>query len=75
VITAGTEVGWLWAGSLATGIVLEVRPERHEIISKGKRIVRNGSTEDPALVIQHTSGSLVLKLAHEVQALNKARSQ
>jgi hypothetical protein len=69
MITTGTEVGWMWAESLATGVVLEIHPNRHEIISKGKHIVRNGTAEDPVLVIQHSKGSLVLKLAHEVQKL------
>lgn len=67
----GSAVGWKWAGSIATGIVLEAYPRRHEITSKGKRIVRNGTPQDPALVIQHSKGSLVLKLAHEVQQLQK----
>ena len=70
MISISSEVGWLWAGSLATGVVLEVRTERHEIISKGKHIVRNGTKKDPALVIKHTKGSLVLKLSHEVQELS-----
>jgi len=70
MIQIGSEVGWLWVGSLASGVVLEIYPERHEIISKGKRITRNGTKKDPALVIQHTKGSTVLKLLHEVQELD-----
>ncbi len=69
MIQAGSEVGWVWAGSLATGTVVSVHHHRHEIITKGKRIIRNGKPDDPALVIRHTSGTLVLKLAHEVQDL------
>ncbi|MEO5950623.1 MAG: HVA1 family protein [Candidatus Saccharimonadales bacterium] len=67
----GSEVGWLWIGSLTTGVIKEIHPNRHEIISKGKLIVRNGTMEDPALVIMHSNGSLVLKLQHEVQELRK----
>jgi Hypervirulence associated proteins TUDOR domain len=70
MITIDSEVGWLWVGALVTGTVLEVHPERHEIISKGKHIARNGTPDDPALVIRHASGSLVLKLQHEVQELS-----
>jgi hypothetical protein len=70
MITIGSEVGWLWAGSLVRGIVQEIYPTRHEIESRGKRILRNGTPEDPALVIKHHKGSLVLKLSHEVQALS-----
>ena len=69
MINVGSEVGWPWLGSIATGVVLEIHPRRHEIISKGKIIVRNGSQEDPALVIKHPKGSVVIKLLHEVQLL------
>ena len=70
MIQVGSEVGWLWAGSLATGVVIAIYPNRFEIISKGKRIVRNGTKQDPALVIKHAKGSTVLKLSHEVQELS-----
>ena len=72
MIQIGTVVGWLWTSSLATGVVLEIHPNRYEIISKGKRIVRNGTQEDPALVIKHAKGSFVLKLSHEVQEISRA---
>ena len=70
MIEVGDEVGWLWIGSLTTGFVLEIHPSRHEIISKGKHIARNGSKDDPSLVIRHKNGSLVLKLLHEVQKIS-----
>ena len=66
MIIVGVEVGWLWAGSLAIGTVQEIHCCRHEILIKGKRIVRNGTVTDPTLVIEHSKGSLVLKLQHEV---------
>lgn len=69
MIQIGSEVGWLWMNSLTTGTVIEVHATRHEIISKGKRIVRNGTKQDPSLVIKHAKGSLVLKLSREVQEL------
>ena len=71
MIQIGSEVGWLWASSLATGIVLEIHPDRHEIISNGKHIVRNGTKNDPAVVIKHSKGSLVIKLSHEIQEVYK----
>ena len=71
MIQIGSEVGWLWASSLTTGVVLEIHPDRHEIISKGKHIVRNGTKKDPAVVIKHSKGSLVLKLSHEIQEVYK----
>ncbi|NCU43947.1 DUF2945 domain-containing protein [Candidatus Saccharibacteria bacterium] len=72
MIQVGSEVGWLWANSLATGVVLEIYQEKHEIITKGKRIVRKGTKKDPAVVIKHAKDSLVLKLAHEVQEIYTA---
>ncbi len=70
MIQVGSEVGWLWASSLASGVVQEIHPTRHEITTGGKRIIRNGTNEDPAIVIKHTKGSLVLKLLHEIQELS-----
>ncbi len=71
MIAVGTPVGWRWFNGLATGIVVEVHPTRHEIISKGKRFVRNGSKDDPAIVIiADNKSALVLKLVHEVQILD-----
>lgn len=72
MIKVGSEVGWPWMSSLAIGVVLEIYHNRHEIISKGKHIVRNGTEQDPALVIKHGKGSLVLKLLHEVQELSNS---
>ena len=74
MIKVGSEVGWLWVGSLVSGRVIEIHPNRHEILTKGKYIVRNGSINDPALVILHSKGSLVLKLEHEVQLISKEPS-
>jgi len=59
----------MWVGNPTVGTVLEIYPNRHEIISKGKHIVRNGTPKDPVLLIKHSKGSLVLKLLHEVQEL------
>ena len=70
MIKIGSEVSWIWGNGLATGIVQEIHPNRHQIISKGKLIVRNDTINDPAIVIKHPKGSLVLKLSHEVQQIN-----
>lgn len=63
----GDQVGWQWGSGIATGTVLELRPERTQIESKGKVITRNGQSDDPAVIIQGDNGSTVIKLAHEVQ--------
>lgn len=67
----GDEVGWRWGEGIATGVVVSVHTERTEIISKGSRIVRKGSTENPAVIIDHKSGNQVLKLASELQIINE----
>ena len=72
MIQIGSEVGWSWMGSVATGVVLQICPFRSEIVSKGKHIVRNGTELDPALIIRHSKGASVLKLSHEVQELKVA---
>lgn len=67
----GDEVGWHWGEGIATGIVVSVHTERTEIISKGSRIVRKGSSENPAVIIDHKSGNQVLKLASELQIIGQ----
>jgi hypothetical protein len=74
MIHIGSEVGWLWLSSLTTGVVLEIYPNQHKIVFKGKRITRNRTEKDPALVIQHSKGSMVLKLLHEVQELSSHKN-
>jgi hypothetical protein len=72
MIKKGSAVGWQWGSGIATGVVTEIHHARHEITSKGKVIARNGTNDDPAVVIKHDGGSLVIKLAHELQELHKS---
>ena len=53
-------------------VVVFWRFERKIILSKGKTIVRVGSEDNPALVINHKSGNKVLKLFSEVQVTEKS---
>ena len=66
-LKVGDEVGWLWANGLAIGKVKEIHATKHSIVSKGKTITRNGKPDDPAVVIEHKRGNLVIKLYHELQ--------
>jgi len=63
----GDHVAWQWGSGLAQGTVQSVHHDRTQIESKGKTIVRNGTPDNPALIIKHESGTPVLKLASEVQ--------
>lgn len=65
-LRVGDWVAWKWAAGMAEGRLLSINPERTVISSKGKKIVRNGTSENPALVIGHTSGTKVLKLRSEI---------
>jgi hypothetical protein len=70
-IKKGDSVAWQWGNGLAEGTVKEVHTSRVEIESKGKKVVRNGTADNPAIIINHKSGNPVLKLQSEVQQTNK----
>jgi hypothetical protein len=66
-IRSGTSVRWKWGSSWAEGTVTEVHHDRVTRTTKGEKVTRNGSDEDPAYVIQQDDGTVVLKLSSEVQ--------
>lgn len=69
-IRRGSKVTWKWGRSWAEGTVSEVHHESVTRTTKGEEVTRNGSDEDPAYVIEQEDGSVVLKLASEVQRVN-----
>ena len=62
----GETVHWNWYGKVIKGQVKEIYPEKTSIMSKGKYITRNGTKDNPAIVISHKSGNDVIKLASEL---------
>lgn len=66
-IRTGTTVKWKWGSSWAQGSVTEVHHDSVTRTTKGEEITRNGSEDDPAYVIEQEDGTVVLKLASEVQ--------
>jgi hypothetical protein len=70
-MNTGDTVAWKWGNSVAEGVILEIHTERIAIESKGKKIVRIGTPDNPALLIKHASGNPVLKRASEVQRTNQ----
>ncbi|CAN7269521.1 DUF2945 domain-containing protein [Knoellia sp. LjRoot47] len=66
-IRTGTTVKWKWGSSWAKGSVTEVHHDSVSRTTKGEEITRNGSEDDPAYVIEQEDGTVVLKLASEVQ--------
>ena len=69
-IRTGTQVRWSWGGSSATGTVVEIHRERVARTLGGSEIVRNGSDDDPAYVIEQDDGARVLKLRSEVERVS-----
>ncbi len=63
----GDFVAWKWGSSIAEGVVESIHSEPTSIVSKGKIIKRNGTAENPAVIIKHKSGNKVIKLMSELQ--------
>lgn len=63
----GDHVAWRWGNGLAEGRIKSVHHQSTTIVSKGTQVKRNGTQDNPALVIEHKSGNDVLKLVSEVQ--------
>ena len=64
----GDKVRWHWGSGTATGTVREVHDGKLTRKLKGSEITRNGTREDPALMIEQEDGDRVLKLASEVES-------
>lgn len=62
----GTKVEWKWGSGIAHGKIVEIHEEPVEKTIKGEKIKRNGTAENPALVIEQEDGGKVLKLQSEV---------
>lgn len=64
--TKGSSVSWKWGNGTADGTVEKVSHETTEIQSKGETITRNGTKDNPAIVIKQDDGTKVIKLASEL---------
>ncbi|TPG72038.1 DUF2945 domain-containing protein [Hymenobacter nivis] len=69
----GTQVSWKYGTGTATGKIESVHKEPIKRTIKGAEIHRNGSADDPALVIVQDNGDKVLKLQSEVKAAADAK--
>jgi hypothetical protein len=66
-IRSGTRVTWKWGNGTAEGTVESTHHESITRTSNGSEITRDGSSDDPALVIKQDDGTTVLKLKSEVE--------
>ena len=64
----GQTVRWQWSGHAATGKVVDRFERRVQRTLKGSRIVRNGSKDDPAYLVEQEDGDRALKLGSELHA-------
>lgn len=74
-IIIGDKVQWKWMGHFIKGVVKEIFLEPVSKQIKGKVIKRNGSQENPALLVQSEAGNLALKLQSELQKQNKQKTR
>jgi hypothetical protein len=63
----GDTVSWKWGTGTATGTIKEKHKEKVTRQIDGKEISRNGSGDDPAILIEQDDGQRVLKLESEVE--------
>ena len=64
----GSKVSWKYGTGTATGKIESVHKEPIVRTITGSEIHRNGSADDPALVIVQDNGDKVIKLQSEVKA-------
>jgi hypothetical protein len=64
----GQKVQWNWGSGTAEGTIRERFERRVERTIKGSKIVRNGTSANPAFLIEQDDGDEVLKEASELSA-------
>ncbi len=62
----GTTVRWRWGAAMAEGKVRERFARRVQRTIKGTKVVKNGTPDNPALLIEQDDGGLVLKRQSEL---------
>jgi hypothetical protein len=62
----GDKVRWTWGQGSATGKVQERFERRVQRTLKGSKIVRNGTADNPAYLIEQEDGDQVLKEGSEL---------
>ena len=63
----GEKVKWHWGSGTAEGKIADKFERRVQRTLKGSKIVRNGSKDNPAYLIEQDDGDKVLKLGSELE--------
>jgi hypothetical protein len=63
----GDKVAWDWGNGTGEGKVAETFTRKVTRKIKGSEITRNGSDDDPAVLIEQEDGDQVLKLSSELR--------
>ncbi len=63
----GDKVSWAWGNGRAEGKITEVHKEKVTRTIKGNEVTRNGSSDDPAILIEQDDGTRVLKSGSEIR--------
>lgn len=67
MIRQGTEVKWQWGKGEAEGKVIETYIDKVEKTLSGNKVIREGTQDNKALLIEQEDGTQVLKLESEVK--------
>lgn len=65
---SGQAVKWNWGSGTAEGKVKETFERRVQRTIKGTKVVKNGTKDNPAYLIEQEDGDKVLKRGSELQA-------
>ncbi|VXC86372.1 DUF2945 domain-containing protein [Sphingomonas sp. AX6] len=64
----GSNVSWNWGSGTATGKVEERFDRRVQRTLKGAKVVKNGTADNPAYLIEQDDGMKVLKRGSELSS-------
>lgn len=64
----GASVTWNWASGTAEGKVVDRFDRRVQRTLKGAKVVKNGTADNPAYLIEQADGAQVLKRGSELSS-------
>ncbi|KAJ1020664.1 hypothetical protein NDA16_004057 [Ustilago loliicola] len=69
-LSKGDKVSWSWGSQHPSGTVKDVKDDGAEVkTKKGSTISKDGSKEDPAVVIETANGNNAVKNASEIDGV------